>query len=429
MKRNIPGGLYHPLLALLLLIVAALAISVQAQSTDRYAGLPQQTTVQGFPQIGYPSALVDVKIYAAFDDPPSGQFWTQSFDTVLQHVRNGEIRVTFIPLFGQGTLTGGRSAARAAICANDQSVFWPYVDQLFALQTQYANDAYSGNRLTDAIGALGVDAGQWNTCLGGDGPDVILDAAAKAANAEPTFTQTPYVVIGDGPSLTDPDSLNFTINLQVRKANDLLQSQLQATAEATSQVDRYTYNPLAHDPIPPPLEITLPDKWTYAYDAIVLQDIDGIRPIPFALYRGPLASGGMGDIVLLWGFPNLVVGAPAGGVVQPDLWTDGTRLLRLAIVEGGCNVGTDLRRDYSVGGLQAVGTQWAAVSCPQLADTRGWFAGLRQFNVNFVFYVYTEPIGAMDAAQAQLQSILDTVKFVLPKLATPEPTAEVTPGS
>ena len=99
--------------------------------------------------------------------------------------------------------------------------------------------------------------------------------------------------------------------------------------------------------------------------------------------------------------------------VEPDIWTDGTRLLRLAIVETGCNVGTDLRRNYSVGGLQAVGTQFAAVGCPQLPDTRGWFAALRQFNANFVFYVYTDPISAMDGSTPdELQAILDTVQFV-----------------
>ncbi|MEO8395709.1 MAG: hypothetical protein ABI700_22130, partial [Chloroflexota bacterium] len=79
------------------------------------------------------------------------------------------------------------------------------------------------------------------------------------------------------------------------------------------------------------------------------------------------------------------------------------------------------------GGLQAIGTQFAAVKCPQLPDTRGWFAGLRQFEINFVFYVYTDPIAAMDgSAPNELQAILDTVQFVMP---TPEVTAEATAPS
>src|SRR5690349_19458305 len=72
---------------LLLLLIAA---PIYAQSSDRYANLPQTLSLQGFPQLGYPSALVNVKIYAAFDDPASGQFWTQASDKLLQRVRNGE---------------------------------------------------------------------------------------------------------------------------------------------------------------------------------------------------------------------------------------------------------------------------------------------------------------------------------------------------
>jgi hypothetical protein len=274
--------------------------------------------------------------------------------------------------------------------------------------------------------SLGVNQGQWGDCFTSDGPDVILNDAQRAANSEVSFTAVPYVLVGDSPSLTDADSLNFTIDLVLREANDDFSTQVAATPEATEETDMYTFDPLTGDNIAPPITIDLPQGWQHAYDAIVLQDIDGVRPIPFALYTGPV-TGGMGSIVLLWGFPNLVVGAAAGGVIQPDIWTDATRLLRLAIVETGCNVGTDLRRNYSVGGLQAIGTQFAAVGCPQLPDTRGWFAGLRPFNVNFVFYVYTDPIGAMDgSAPDELQAILDTVQFIMPDLSelTPEATTK-----
>ncbi|MEO8392117.1 MAG: thioredoxin domain-containing protein, partial [Chloroflexota bacterium] len=357
---------FRRLLPILLLLLIAAPLS--AQSANRYDGLPQTLSLQGFPQLGYPSALVNVKIYAAFDDPASGQFWSQTFDKLLQRVRNGEVDVTFIPLFGQGQISGGRGAARASICANAQNVFWSYTDQLFEWQSQFGADAFSGNRLLDGALALGVNEGQWGECFTSDGPDTILDDAQRAANNETTFSSTPYILVGESPSLSDIDSLNFTINLVLTQANNSLATQTAATPSvaATSDVDTYTYNPLTNDHIAPPLTMGLPQGWSRAYDALVLQDIDGIRPIPFALYSGPV-TGGTGYIVLLWGFPNLVKfsGAPSADI-QPDVWTDGTRLLRLAIVETGCNVGTDLRRNYSVGGLQAIGTQFAAVKCPQL---------------------------------------------------------------
>ncbi|HVU10987.1 MAG TPA: thioredoxin domain-containing protein [Phototrophicaceae bacterium] len=421
-------GAHRPApLPLFILLIFLLTIApLYAQSGDRYANLPQDQSLQGFPELGYPSALVDVKLYAAYDDPASGQFWAQTFDKLLQRVRNGEVRVVFIPLFGNGSLSGGRAAARAAICAGEQTLFWQFSDQVFAGQTQDGADALSSDHLLAEAQAVGIDQGKFTECLNSDGPDVILQDATTAASNEPNFTSTPYVVVGDSPSLTDADSLNFTINQVLKKANDDLATQTSATAQATAEAtDLYTFDPLEHDHIKPPLTIDLPSGWAEGYDALVLQDIDGIRPIPFALYKGPV-TGGTGYIVLLWGFPNLVVGAPSGGPIEPDVWTDGTRLLRLAIVEQGCNVGTDLRRNYSVGGLQAVGTQFAAVSCPQLPDTRGWFAGLRQFDVNFVFYIYTDPISAMDgSAPQELQAILDTVKFVMPTIpATAQATAQ-----
>ena len=422
----VAGGLNRQRLLPILLLLLLAAAPLYAQQGDRYDNLPQIQSLQGFPDLGYPSALVDIRLYAAFDDPASAQFWTQTFDPLLPRIRSGEVRVIFVPLFGQSGTTGGRAAARASICANAQGLFWQYADKLFEWQTQFGADAFSGDRLLQGALDIGANRAQWGDCFTNDGPDVILNDAATAAANEPTFTTTPYVVVGDSPSLTDIDSLNFTIDLQLRQANAELAAQTaQATPEATSDVDRYTFDPLAHDPVHPPITISLPQGWSSAYDALVLQDIDGIRPVPFAIYSGPV-TGGVGYIVLLWGFPNLTQVPPPGAAIQPDVWMDGTRLLRLAIVEEGCNVGTDLRRNYSVGGLQAIGTQFAAVSCPQLPDTRGWFAGLRQFNINFVFYAYAEPIDAMNTAEGDLQAILDTVQFVMPEI-TPEPAAEITP--
>jgi hypothetical protein len=66
------------------------------------------------------------------------------------------------------------------------------------------------------------------------------------------------------------------------------------------------------------------------------------------------------------------------------------------------------------------------VDCPELADTRGWFAGLRQYNINFIFYVYADPIEAMDTAEDELQAILNTIRFAAP--STPDPNASPTAG-
>ena len=204
----------------------------------------------------------------------------------------------------------------------------------------------------------------------------------------------------------------------------------EVTAETTETPIVVTLPALAGEKIPPPLDITLPDNWQVTgYDVQVLQDVDtNIRGFPFAVYSGPV-TGGTGTIVLYWGFPNLnlVNGASS---LAPDVWSDGLRLLNLAVVEQGCTVGTDLKRTYRVGLLSAVGTQFSAVDCPELPDTRGWFAGVQEKGLNFVFYAYVEGAEVMDnndltafhAASDQLQAILDTVRFHVPD-ATAEPSA------
>lgn len=198
----------------------------------------------------------------------------------------------------------------------------------------------------------------------------------------------------------------------------------EADAEPTIQ---FIVEPAEGQEIDPPLDIALPSGWTAYNGTQLIQDIDAsLRLIPFTVYRGPV-SGGEGFIALLWGFIQATPGNPAQLTFgEPDIHLDGLRLLRLAIAEPDCNIGTSVRRDYTVGGQAATGTTFALVDCADTPDTRGWFAGLYHEGLNFVFFTYAEPIAAMDgAAQAELQAILDTVRFrVGDLLLTATPLAE-----
>ena len=195
-----------------------------------------------------------------------------------------------------------------------------------------------------------------------------------------------------------------------------------------------TLPPTTGDKVPPPLEIVLPQGWQAGYDAQVLADVEPnkFRVIPVAVYSGPITDG-TGSIIVYWGFPNLVtptsdvmaaaaMGMTAQATVEPDLWSDGVRLLRSAVIESDCNIGVDIRRSYRLGLLSAEGTQWSAVSCKSgLPDTRGWFAGVQESGVNFVFYVFSDPITAMDTSSGELQAILDTVRFRVDTLTLTPP--------
>lgn len=186
---------------------------------------------------------------------------------------------------------------------------------------------------------------------------------------------------------------------------------LDPAAQLTATATPVLISPLLGLPIQPPLTIELPDDWRYAYNAFIYADLDGrIETVPFAYYEGPVTDG-TGTIVLLWGFDSVVNPFAAQQATNP--WLDGLRLLRLVIMDHSCNIGTAPQREYSVGGLDATGTQFSAVDCPEgIPDTRGWFAALNVDEVNFAFYMYIDPLPpAGTPAEFDLQAILDTVEF------------------
>jgi len=254
---------------------------------------------------------------------------------------------------------------------------------------------------------------------------------AACSSAPPTATTTPTLV----PSLTA--SPLPTLQPSVTEP-PLTATATPFTETPTPTLIAVTIEPLLGQGSRPPLDITLPDGWLVGYDTFVLGDVDReVSFVPLVVYSGPV-TGGTGTIVLLWGFSSVVGGvnplsAQMGTPLpEPDMWTDGLRLLRLAVVEAQCNIGTDLRRDYPVAGLTGTGTQFAAVGCPETSDTRGWFVGVREFGVPYIFYVYTDPIEVMDneAVQAELQAILDSIRISEPQPieATPEITAAPEPA-
>ena len=69
-----------------------------------------------------------------------------------------------------------------------------------------------------------------------------------------------------------------------------------------------------------------------------------------------------------------------------------------------------------VGGSRAI---WVGLS---VEVGTGMFVGVEEGGLNFVFYVYANPIDAMDSAESELQTILDSVTFHVEEfLVTPTP--------
>jgi hypothetical protein len=275
---------------------------------------------------------------------------------------------------------------------------------------------------------------------------VLLAACSPAATPTPTPAPTLVASLTATATSNIEQAVSGTLTAMPPVGPTATDITLTATLapETTETLPVVTLPALAGQKIDPPLDITLPDGWKIVLtDVQVLQDVPieadtnvnlNIRGFPIQVYQGPV-TGGKGTIVLYWGFPNInmlgsdaIVASAQGTPLAPDLWSDGLRLLHLAVVEQGCTVGTDLKRSYRVGLLAATGTQFSAVNCPELPDTRGWFAGVQEKGLNFVFYVYVEGetvmnnqnLDAFRAASDELQAILDTVRFRVPDVtATP----------
>lgn len=177
--------------------------------------------------------------------------------------------------------------------------------------------------------------------------------------------------------------------------------------------------------VPPPFDITLPPGWGERHTIAPVRDGVTQSGVPLSVYGGPVPGyeGYNGWIVVFWGFPSL------SATSEPDLWADGLRFLRGALIDSSCNIGTDLQRTFEVGGETAAGTFFQAVGCHGEPDTAGWFAGLNvpEQGGSYVFFAYVEPIEGYEESIDTLQAVLDSVTWHSLPTMIPEPTASPEP--
>ena len=374
-----------------------------------YAPLNPHFNAMGYPTLGNDTAPVSVVEYSSYDSAASRLAHQDIFPSLLPRIALGEVNYVWIPLYGTGSAPNGEGAALAAWCAGEQGAYWQYHDLLFAYQDLHSEQAYTSTLLIELLLQLGLDRTQWESCLTSGRPQAVLTAAQAEASALAVYSGTPTLLVNGNYVLNDGISLNTIIDQVVER-----------TLNATEVPAELVFEPLVGQSLPLPVSLTLPSGWAQVMsDTLVIPDFDAIRTLPFVTWKGTV-EGGTGSIVLLWGFPSIVSGSltELGTLPTNTLWVDGLRLLRLAVTESGCNVGTDLERTYPLAGSNGTGTQWSAVDCPTTADTRGWFVGLQHENINFIFYTYIEPIDpagmtpSEQVARDQIQAILDSVRFL-----------------
>lgn len=213
-RRQRQLALVGGLVGLVILAVVVIILSNQPAeapipegSVERYSGIPQSLTDDGYPILGNPDAPVQLIEYSSFDCPHCQEFHETVTVNLIDRVRAGEISFTYVPVYGTGGVTNGEGAAKAAVCVAAQDSFWPYHDALFTWQVVYGNTAFAQNRLASGMENLGLNRAEWEQCLRSDLPDRVALSPQEVQNAVENFPGTPTIAI-NGTMMPPPLDLN-----------------------------------------------------------------------------------------------------------------------------------------------------------------------------------------------------------------------------
>ena len=219
--------------AIVLLINQPAEAPIPAEAVSRYEGIPQSKTEEGFPTLGNEAAPVKVTEYSSFDCPHCAEFHEGTWPALLERIRNNEVQFTYVPYWGTGGIANGLGAAQSAICAGEQGMFWPFHDALFDWQTKYANTAFSQNRFVGGVANLGLDKGQWDSCIASGLPGKVTDAAKNAFTLQ-GVTGTPALFV-NGAIVPEASggALNQAIDAALAQSGGVPTPVVEATSEAT----------------------------------------------------------------------------------------------------------------------------------------------------------------------------------------------------
>ena len=206
-------------------VLAAAVLVVSNQPVDvfvpqglenRYKDMPRSLSVDGYPQLGSQDAPVTIEEYASFSCPGCQAFHSEAFDDILERVRREQVLFTYVPM-QTGSVPNASGAARAALCAGQQGMFWEMHDMLFDWHTRYVNTAFSQNRLLAGVDALGLNSNAFTTCFNSG---AISSALTSAQNEG--ISSTPAIQV-NGVTVTASQSG------AIPSANDVLQAVDNAT--------------------------------------------------------------------------------------------------------------------------------------------------------------------------------------------------------
>jgi len=176
-----------------------------AEASENYAGLERGVSENGYPQLGSPDAPVLITEYSSFGCGHCANFHDNQFMQLLDDVRAGRLQIVYVPVTNQFAA----AASAAALCALDQGRFWEMHDLLYNWLRQYANSAYTLDRIMLGASALGLDLPTFEACLMGEeifdrmnNANALFGELAQQYPGE--VTGTPTISINGVPPVTSP---------------------------------------------------------------------------------------------------------------------------------------------------------------------------------------------------------------------------------
>lgn len=206
------------IVAVALVAIAVVIVSNQpveahipAELSARYEDIERSYSPEGYPRLGDRDAPVTVEEYSSFACPGCEAFHSESFDAVLERVREGQVLFTYVPL-QTGSVPNAPGAARAALCAGQQTMFWEMHDILFDWQTRYGNTAFSQNRLLEGVNQLGLITDAFTSCFNSAATSATLSAAqSEDVSTTPTI-RVNGVTMDQGASIPSTEAILLAID-------------------------------------------------------------------------------------------------------------------------------------------------------------------------------------------------------------------------
>ena len=164
------------------------------------ANTPKSIPASGL-TLGNADAKHTIDVYEDFQCPYCRDFTVDSEPQIVaNYVATGKAKLVWHDKVIIDSGVGGTEsldAANAARCAEDQGMFWPYHDWLYANQYTEGSGAFTKDRLKTIGQLAGVpDLTKFNSCVdSGTHNDEV-----KSASAASTYTSTPTIVVDGTPT-------------------------------------------------------------------------------------------------------------------------------------------------------------------------------------------------------------------------------------